>query len=141
MTTVLEPELPRNEVPEASDRSFGLVFAGFFALVGGWPLIDAQPPRWWALVLAAAFATIAAARPALLHHANRTWLALGRLVNRVMSPLVMGAVFFLCVTPIAMLMRLAKKDVLSLARRRDLASYWITRPPAPPIVESMRRQF
>ncbi len=60
-------------------------------------------------------------RPQILHPLNRAWLALGRLLHRVVSPLVMGAIFFLCVTPTAWIMRLRGKDVLSLlaASRSD----------------------
>jgi predicted membrane metal-binding protein len=141
MATVLEPSLPRGPAPESSDCSFGLVFAGVFALIGCWPLLYLQAPRWWALAIAAAFAGIALARPQILHPLNRAWLALGLLLHRIVSPLVMGAIFFLCVTPIAWIMRLRGKDVLSLARRPDLSSYWIAREPPPPATETMNRQF
>jgi hypothetical protein len=141
MATVLEPSLTRAPAPESSDRSFGLVFAVVFALVGGLPLLHLAPPRWWALGVAIAFALLALLRPALLHHANRAWLAFGRLLHLVVSPLVMSAVFFLCVTPIAWIMRLRGKDVLSLARRPDLSSYWIAREPPLPPAETMKRQF
>jgi Saxitoxin biosynthesis operon protein SxtJ len=141
MATILEPECPRSVTREGSDRSFGLVFAAAFAVLGCWPLVHGRAPRWWALGLALAFALTAAVRPALLHQANRGWLAFGRAMHRVVSPLVMGAVFFLCITPIAWIMRLAKKDVLSLGRRNDLASYWIPRVAPPPAAETMKRQF
>jgi hypothetical protein len=68
-------------------------------------------------------------------------LALGRLLHRVVSPIIMGVIFFVCVTPIAWIMRLRGKDVLSLGRRDDLSSYWITREPQPPASETMKRQF
>jgi hypothetical protein len=141
MATVLEPSLARAPVPESSDRSFGLVFAALFSIIGLLPLLRLEQPRWSALGVAAAFALVAVIRPGLLHPLNRAWLALGRLLHRVMSPLVMGAVFFLCVTPVAWIMRLRGKDVLSLARRPDLSSYWITREPSPPPAETMKRQF
>jgi hypothetical protein len=141
MATVLEPSIDRGAAPEASDRSFGLVFAGVFALIGAWPLLRWSGPRWWAVAVAVAFALVAVARPQLLHPLNRIWLALGRLLHRVVSPVVMGAVFFLCVTPIAWIMRRRGKDILSLERRPDLSSYWITRGPAEPHTETMKRQF
>jgi hypothetical protein len=141
MATVLEPSLARAPVPESSDRSFGLVFAAFFSVIGCLPLLRSQSPRWWAVGAAAAFALSAVIRPGLLRPLNRAWLALGRLLHRVVSPLVMSAVFFLCVTPVAWIMRLRGKDVLSLARRPDLSSYWITRERSPPPAETMKRQF
>ena len=140
MATVLEPSIDRGP-SEGSDKSFGLVFAAAFALVACWPLLHLNPPRWWALGVAAAFALVAMVRPDFLHPLNRVWLALGRLLHRVVSPLVMGAIFFLCVTPIAWIMRLRGKDVLSLAHRRDLSSYWIARAPSGREAETMKRQF
>src|SRR5262245_34581576 len=116
MATVLEPSIDRGPTPESSDRGFGLVFATVFALVGAWPLIHWQAPRWWALLIAAGFAVVALVQPRILHPLNRLWLALGRLLHRIVSPLVMGAVFFLVVTPTGWIMRLAGKDVLSLKR-------------------------
>jgi hypothetical protein len=48
-------------------------------------------------------------------------------------------VLFLSVTPVAWIMRLRGKDVLSLKRRPDLTSYWIAREPPP--AAAMKRQF
>jgi hypothetical protein len=139
MTTILEPDLARDPAPESSERSFGLLFAAVFGLLACWPLLHMAAPRWWAFGGAAAFALAALVRPTLLRPLNRAWLLLARLLHRVTSPLVMGAIFFLCVTPIGWIMRLLRKDVLSLARRGDLASYWIECAPTPP--ESMKNQF
>jgi hypothetical protein len=141
MASVLEPKLARAPEPESSDRNFGLVFAAVFAIIGCWPLLRLESPRWWYLSIAAAFMLLAIIQSDLLHPLNRAWLALGRLLHRVVSPLMLGAVFFLCITPIAWIMRLRGKDVLSLARERDLSSYWITRERSPPETETMKRQF
>ena len=141
MASVLEPSLDRSPAPESSDRSFGFVFAAVFALIACWPLLHLETPRWWALGVAAAFAAVALVRPRLLHHLNRAWLALGQLMHRVVSPLVMGAIFFLCVTPTGWIMRWRGKDLLALKRRPDLKSYWIEREPSPPDAQSMKNQF
>jgi Saxitoxin biosynthesis operon protein SxtJ len=141
MATVLEPNLARSPVSESSDRSFGFVFAALFTIIGCWPLLRQESPRWWAFVIAAAFVLLAVIRPDFLHTLNRTWLAFGRLLHQVVNPLVLGAIFFLCVTPIAWLIRRRGKDMLSLARRADLPSYWITREPSAPATVSMKRQF
>ena len=74
-----------------------------------------------------AFALFAALFPHLLHPLNRAWLAFGRLLHKIVSPLVMGAVFFLVVTPTALIMRLRGHDLLSLRWRPDQSSYWIER--------------
>lgn len=141
MATVLEPTIERGPAPESSDRSFGFVFTAVFCIIGGWPLWHGLPPCWWALAVATACAIVAIARPQVLHPLNRLWLAFGRLLHKIVSPLVMGAVFFAAVTPTGWLMRLRGKDVLSLKRRPDLRSYWIKRAPAQPEAETMKNQF
>jgi hypothetical protein len=141
MATVLEPSLVRDSAPESSDRSFGLVFAAVFSVIGCLPLIHQNSPRWWAFGVSAAFGLLAVIRPGILHLPNRAWLALGRLLHRVVSPLVMGAVFFLCVTPIAWIARRRGKDILSLALRPDLSSYWVVREQSLSEPDAMRRQF
>jgi hypothetical protein len=117
------------------------VFAGVFALYGCLPLIHSATPRWWSFAATIALATIAFIRPEMLRPYNRAWLMFGRLLHRIVSPLVMGVIFFLCVTPIAYIMRFRGKDVLLLKRRPDLTSYWIPRGLSAPTSESMKRQF
>ena len=141
MATILEPTIDRGPAPESSDRNFGFVFAALFALIGCWPLWHYQWPRWWALVIAAAFTLVALIRPQVLHPLNRAWLALGKLMHRIVSPVVMGALFFLCVTPTAYVMRMRGKDLLSLKRRPDLKSYWIDREPSSSDPEAMKHQY
>jgi predicted membrane metal-binding protein len=141
MATVLEPTIDHGPPPESSDRNFGFVFAAVFTLIGCWPLWHFESPRWWALIIAAAFTLLALIRPQVLRHLNRAWLALGKLMHRVVSPIVMGGVFFLCVTPTAYIMRIRGKDLLSLKRRPDLNSYLIDRKPALSDLESMKLQY
>jgi hypothetical protein len=141
MVAAIEPILAHDHEPENSERSFGLIFAAVLGIYGCWPLLHLAGPRWWALALAAGFAVVAFVQPQIMRPFNRAWLALGRVLNRIVSPLVMGAIFFVIVTPIALAARLRGMDVLSLRRRPELASYWIQRPPAPPVAESMKRQF
>jgi Saxitoxin biosynthesis operon protein SxtJ len=141
MATILEPTIDRAPAAESSDRSFGLVFAAVFSITACWPLLHWQSPRWWALAVAVVFAAVALGRPQLLHPLNRVWLALGRLLHKIVSPLVMGVIFFAAVTPTGWIMRLRGKDVLSLKRRPDLRSYWIRRQPTRPDTETMKNQF
>ena len=141
MATILEPVIARELAPQSSDRSFGYIFAAVFLLVGCWPLLYREPPRWWALAIGASFAVVAVARPQVLRPLNKAWLALGHLLERVVSPLVMGTIFFVCVTPTGWIMRWRGKDPLSRKRRPDLSTYWIARDTAPPQPEAMKNQF
>lgn len=128
-------------VKAGSERGFGVVFAVVFVVVGLWPLIDGGPVRIWALVLAALFVLAAVVAPVVLRPLNRLWFLLGLALHKVVNPLVMGVLFYLTVTPMALLMRLAGKNPLRLKFDRQAKSYWIERQPAGPAPESMRHQF
>jgi hypothetical protein len=131
----------QEEITPSSDRSFGLVIAIFFLILGIWPLVHAEPVRWWALGAAAVFAVLALLWTAALAPLNKLWTKLGLLLYRIVSPIVLGLLFYLTVTPIALLMRLLGKDPLRLRRDPDGASYWVIRTPPGPTPESMKNQF
>jgi hypothetical protein len=128
-------------VEGSSDKSFGLVFAGFFAIVACLPLLHGEAPRLWALAVAAAFAAIAFVRPSLLAVPNRWWMKFGLLLAKIVNPIVMGLVFYLTVTPTAAIMRLMGKDPLRLKIDKSAKSYWIERNPPGPAPETMSQQF
>jgi Saxitoxin biosynthesis operon protein SxtJ len=131
----------QEDIKASSDRSFGLVIATFFLIVAFWPLIHAEPIRWWALGVAAVFAILALLWTAALAPLNKLWTKLGVLLYRVVSPIVLGLLFFVTVTPMALLMRILGKDPLRLRRDPNAASYWIHRTPPGPAPDSMKNQF
>ena len=110
-----------------SERSFAIVFAVVFAIVGGWPLLEGASPRWWALAIALAFLGLGFLAPKALGPLNRVWFAFGRLLHRIVSPLVLGILFFSTLTPTAWAMRALGKDPLRLARKGPGESYWVPR--------------
>ena len=129
------------QLPMPSDRSFGLTFAVVSALVGAWMLWKGNayaPVAWVAAVL---FLLASFAFPRLLHPLNIAWMRLGHLLNRVVSPIVMGVIFFALFTPVAAIMRLRGRDVLH--RKFDAAreSYWIDRNPPGPEGSTFPRQY
>jgi len=129
------------EIRGSSDRSFGIVFAVVCFIVALWPLRTGQTMRSWALVLAGAFLIAALTRPILLHPLNAVWTRLGLLLGKVVSPVVIGALFYLVVTPMAILARLSGKDLLRLRSDPAAPSYWIERHPPGPAPETMPNQF
>ena len=129
------------EFQGSSSRSFGLVMAGFFLAVGGWPMLRGGALRPWALGAGIAFGAVALARPSVLDPLNRAWIRLGLLLQRVVSPVVLGLLFFAVITPVALLMRLLGRATLSLGFDRSARSYWIDRRPPGPAPDSMRQQF
>lgn len=122
-----------------SERNFGIVFAGVFLVVALWPLVHGTSPRLWSLGVAVLFAGVTLARPALLRPLNLLWFRFGLLLSRIVAPVVMAVLFFVAVTPIALIFRLQKKDPLHCVRDPAARSYWVTRDEA--IGSSMRNQF
>ena len=125
-----------------SNRRFGLFMAAAFAVVAAY-LWAAHHPLQTAIaaVLAALFAGLALLRPALLLPVNRAWMTLGALLGLVVSPIVLGILFFGLFTPIALLMRLFGRDELRLRRSPAGVSYWRLRTPPGPQPDSFPRQY
>ena len=116
--------------------TFGILFFILFLIIGLYPLKSGGTTRIWSLVLSLAFLIITIIRPNLLTFINRLWIQFGILLGKIISPLVMGLVFFFVVTPIGILIRMLKKDVMGL--KRGAPSYWINREDK---VQSMKKQF
>lgn len=116
-----------HHVAVSSDRSFGCVMAGFFAIVGLWPLWGGGAPRWTLVIIALAFAAVTIVRPVLLNPLNLLWHKLGLLLGKIVAPLVMGLLFFVVVTPLGMLRRLMGADPLRRRKKVASDSYWIPR--------------
>jgi hypothetical protein len=125
----------------SSNRSFGLIFAAFFCVVGLLPLFSRGEVRVWALVVAAIFAGVAVTVPAILAPLNRLWMRLGLLLHRIVNPVVLGLMFLTAIVPIGLLMKLFGKDLLRLKFSEDASSYWIVRDPKGPEPQSLNRQF
>lgn len=124
-----------------SDKAFGFVFGGFFAVLGVYPLIGGSPVRWWALLLAVVFITAALARPQWLAPLNRFWNKLGLVLNRVVSPVALFLVYCLAVVPTGLLLRALGKDPLRLRMDPHAKSYWIDRKPPARADQQMKKQF
>jgi len=113
-----------------SERSFGFVVGGILLVIALWPLHAGEQPHWWALVPALPLIALAAIRPSLLAPLNKLWFKLGMLLGRVVSPIVLGIVYFVWITPFALVLRLMKKKLLALDFEPQAKSYWIIRQPA-----------
>lgn len=128
-------------VPMGSERSFGLVFAVVFTIMALWPLKSGGDIRLWAAGAAAAFLVLALLLPRALRPLNIVWFKFGMLLHHVVTPVVMGLLFFLTITPVGLLMRATGKDPMRLKRDAKADSYWIVRTPPGPTAESMKTQF
>lgn len=125
----------------SSDRSFGLIFVVVFTMIELRSIISSSCVRWWSLAIALVFAGVALAGPSLLGPLNRLWTMFGLLLSRIVRPVVMGLLFFVVITPIALIMRATGKDQLHLEFDPKAKSYWIERSPPFPAPESIKNQF
>ena len=125
----------------SSDRGFALVFGGFFTLVTVYGLVVGG--TWWPWFGGAAmvFFVLAFTVPSIIAPLNKAWTKLGLLMFAVISPVVLGLLFYLCIAPIGLLMRACGKDPLRLKRDAKMASYWIAREPPGPSGDSLKNQF
>lgn len=130
-----------DEIKGGSDRSFGIVFAVVFAIIGLWPVMNGGAPRWWGLAIAAVFLMLALAAPTTLAPLNRLWFKFGLLLAKVVNPVVMGILFFLMFVPAGLVMRLLGKDPLRRRFDPEQKSYWIERHPPGPPPDTMKNQF
>lgn len=133
------------EVKPGSDRSFGIVFAIFFGIVGAYPLLSGASPRIWAWIAAGGFAVLAGVAPRVLHPANVAWFHFGRLIGKILQPilfpLVMGIVYYVGLVPFALVTQIFRKDPLKRKFDSNARSYWVERTPPGPREGSLARQF
>ena len=102
----LHEDFSREEhVKAGTDRGFGFVFAGFFAILAAFSLWHGSTTWHWTLPISAAFLAVALTFPRLLNPLNRLWLKFGLLLYKVMNPLVLGLLFFVTIMPIGLVMR------------------------------------
>ena len=113
-----------DDIKISSNRSFGIVFFIVFILIALYPLLNGQEIRLWALIISAVFLILGLLKSKLLTPLNKLWFRFGIFLGKIISPIIMGFIFFLVVTPIGFLMRLLGKDVLNLKYNKK-RSYWI----------------
>ncbi len=113
-----------DEIKISSNRSFGIVFFIVFLLIALYPLLKDNDLRIWSLVISFIFLILGLINSKILTPLNRLWFKFGLLLGKFISPLIMGIIFFIVVTPIGIIMRLLKKDLLNLKYDKK-ETYWI----------------
>ena len=110
----------------SSNRSFGIVFCAFFLIVSLYPLINDEPIRYWSLIVSIIFLILGILNSNILSPLNKVWFKFGLFLGKIVSPIVMGIVFFAVVTPIALILKIMGKDLLNL-KKSKINSYWIVK--------------
>ena len=113
-----------DDIKISSNRSFGIVFFIVFILIAFYPLINQEEIRIWSVLISLLFLILGIINSKILTPLNKVWFKFGIFLGKIISPIVMGLIFFLVVTPIAFLMRMLKKDLLNLKFSKN-NSYWI----------------
>ena len=114
-----------DNVKIGSNRSFGIVFFIVFVLIAIYPLINQGEVRIWSLIISSLFLLLGLLNSKILTPLNKLWFRFGLFLGKIISPIIMGVIFFLVVTPIGLLMRLFGKDVINLKLNKKKNSYWI----------------
>ena len=124
------------QILKKSNFIFGLLFTFLLLIIGLYPLKTGGVVRIWFVILSLVFLIISIIKPNFFMLFNKTWIQFGIFLGKLISPIVMGIIFFLVVTPVGIFARLLKKDVMNL-KKNDI-SYWIDRKDK---VQNMKKQF
>ena len=127
-----------SKIKIGSNRNFGLVFFFVFLIVGLWPLLNGGPFRIWSIVIAIIFLILGLVNSKLLTPLNKLWFKFGLFLGTIVSPFVMGIIFFLVITPIGFVMKIIGKDLLNIKHDNKKKSYWINRDKSK---STMKQQF
>ena len=127
-----------SKIKISSNRSFGLVFFVVFLIIALWPLKSGEDFRLWSLTLSIIFLILGVLNSKFLTPLNKLWIRFGFFLGAIVSPIVMGIVYFLVVTPTGLFMRLLGKDLLKKDKVKSASTYWIKRDKQH---NTMKRQF
>ena len=130
--------LKNSKIKISSNRSFGLVFFGFFLIVSFWPLLHENEIRIWSLIISLIFLILGILNSSLLTPFNLLWFKCGILLGSIVAPIVMLIVFYLVVTPTGIFLKIFKKDLLNLKYDKKKETYWLNRDKP---IGTMKRQF
>ena len=102
-----------DKIKISSNRSFGLLFFVVFLIISLWPLTHEGSIRIWSVIISAVFLILGLINSKLLTPLNLLWFKFGMILGAIISPIVMGIVFFLVVTPTGLILRIMGKDLLN----------------------------
>ena len=112
------------DIKIGSNRSFGIVFCVVFLIIGLWPVLNDEEIRFWAIIISILFLILGLLKSEILTPLNKIWFKFGILLGNIVSPIVMGFIFFCVVTPISIILKLIGKDVLNIKKNTN-KTYWI----------------
>ena len=84
------------EINKGSNKNFGIVFFIVFFLIAIFPLTNSEEIRIWSLIISFIFLTLGMLKSKILTPLNNLWFKFGIILGKIVSPLVMGVIFFFC---------------------------------------------
>lgn len=121
-----------------SNKQFGYVFAALFFILS----VSSYPIRSKIriLLIVASILTVAVTllNPQLLTKPNRLWAHFGQILNKIISPVILGVLFFIIFTPMSLILKICRKDILDLKIDKSKNTYWLKSPSQD---SSMKDQF
>jgi hypothetical protein len=137
----MENKISTSNVKVGSDRSFGIVFSGFFSLIAAFLFWNKNANFIYLLSCALIFGLISLGAPKYLHPLNILWFKFGGFLHMIVSPIILGLMFFSVITPIGLIMRILGKRTLNLQFNEKITTYWINRNPPTQSSNSFKNQF
>ena len=120
-----------------SNRTFGILFFLVFLVIGIWPILNNEDLRWWSIIISLIFLFLGIVNSKILTPFNKIWIKIGELLGKVIAPIVMAIIYFFIITPMSILLKLLRKDLLKI-KFSPVTTYWIKRDKK---FGSMKRQF
>ena len=113
-----------DDIKISSNLNFGIVFFIVFLIIALYPLIFNENIRLWSLIISLVFLILGLINSKILTPLNKIWFKFGIYLGKLISPIIMGIIFFFVVTPTGYVMRFLRKDILNLKYNNN-KSYWI----------------
>jgi len=129
--------MSEKELKISSNKSFGLVFFTFFLIISIIPLFNDGKIIVWFSLISLIFLILGLLNSQLLTPLNKLWFKFGIFLGNLISPIIMGFIFFFVVTPISILMKLSGKNLLNL-KKGSKETYWIKKSK---LKSKMKNQF
>ena len=129
--------MKKSNIKIGTNKSFGIVFFIFFLIVSIFPLFNDERIRIWSLIIAIIFLILGLLNSKILTPLNKIWFRFGILLGKIISPIVMGIIFFFMVTPISLIMKFFGKDILNIKKNKK-KTYWIKKTE---LKSKMKNQF
>ena len=127
----------RQSVKMSTNKNFGIVFFIFFFIIAMWPLLSSNDFRLWSLIISLIFLILGILDSKILTPLNKLWMKFGLFLGNLISPIIMGIIYFIVVTPTGLIMKILGKDLL-LLKKNNMQTYWIEKKDPK---TSMKNQF